>query len=300
DYFPGALRRYDEAIKKHPLRREIVATLLSNDIVDRAGPTFVLRAQQETGHDAADVARAFAIVRELFSLDALWTEVESLDNQLPASAQYAMLFQAGRMLRQAAYWLLQHQTAELDVGDRVAALKPSVVKLLGRLGTLLKGAPKRRLRGVIAEYERLGVPAGLAGRIAGLSAAITILDVVDLAGETSRSPDFVARVYLGIGRGLNLAWLRAEIENLEVRGRWQAAARRHLRTELQEVHRSITADRLRRSRADTPDELVMKWLSEHGAQIQRAKGMLLDIQSRESADFATLTVAVRELRQLIG
>jgi len=299
-YFPQPLRKYDDALTRHPLRREIISTLLANDIVDRAGPTFVMRAQRETGQDTATIARAFTVIRTVFDLDSLWQNLEALDNHVPASAQYAMLFQTGRMLRQAAYWLLQHQRDETDIDRRAAELKPAVGSLLGRLDTLLKGAPRRRLRGTVAEYEQLGVRPALAERVAALTAAVDILDVIDLAAECGRDIDFVARTYLEIGRGLNLAWLRAEVENLAVRGRWHAAARRQLRVELQQAHRDITARQLRDRTAGSPDGLVMKWLADCGVEIKRTKSMLLDIKSRESIDFATLSVAVRELRQLAG
>jgi glutamate dehydrogenase len=301
NYFPPHIRKpYGRFTNQHPLRREIIATLLSNSIIDRMGPTFVLRAQDATGEDAGTIARAFAVVRQVFAMDELWSDIEALDNQVPASAQSALLFQSARMLRQAAYWVMRHADGELQVAEQIAMLKPSVDKLYGLLNTLLKGSIRRRKQAAIRSYEELGVPTALARRMAGLDAAIAVLDVVAISRESGRELEFVAKVHLAIGRGLNLAWLRSEIESLSVTGRWQSVARRKIRDDLSQVHRDITTARLAESKSASADELVVIWLTDHGARIQRTKGILLDIKSQQTADFATLTVAIGELRQLAG
>ena len=48
-YFPTALHPYGEAMHGHRLRREIIATNLSNAIIDIAGPTFPTRLRRATG-----------------------------------------------------------------------------------------------------------------------------------------------------------------------------------------------------------------------------------------------------------
>ena len=50
-YFPAPLRdeRFASAMARHPLRREIIATRVTNLLVDRAGTSFIHRLTEETG-----------------------------------------------------------------------------------------------------------------------------------------------------------------------------------------------------------------------------------------------------------
>src|SRR5690606_3522861 len=107
-YFPARVRRRFKArIAGHPLRREIIAMLLAGSIVNRMGPFFALRARDEVGATAAQIARAYSIVREIFEVRKLWRGIEALDGQVPAAVQYETMLRIGRMVRRAVYWLLQ-------------------------------------------------------------------------------------------------------------------------------------------------------------------------------------------------
>src|SRR6185295_6409507 len=95
-YFPAPMRkRYTREIPHHRLRREIVTTQTTNSLVNRMGPVFVARAQEETGANPAAISRAYTIAREIFSMRSLWADIESLDNTVDAGVQYAMLYQTG-------------------------------------------------------------------------------------------------------------------------------------------------------------------------------------------------------------
>ena len=91
-YFPKALRRdFRDAIERHRLRREIIATYATNSMVNRVGPTFVTEMADKTGAGPGDIARAYTVSRDAFALRVLWTGIESLDNKVPAATQYEMI-----------------------------------------------------------------------------------------------------------------------------------------------------------------------------------------------------------------
>src|SRR5208283_1369607 len=102
--FPPPVReRFPLRLKRHRLRREIIATAITNSLINRMGPAFPIRAQADTGADPAAVARAYTIARDVFSLRSLWEHVERLDNHVPATVQYAAFEQTTRLLRHATY-----------------------------------------------------------------------------------------------------------------------------------------------------------------------------------------------------
>jgi glutamate dehydrogenase len=61
-YFPAQLvERYGNQLNEHPLRREIITTLVVNDMINRGGMTFGLRAQEATGAGLDQIARAYTV-----------------------------------------------------------------------------------------------------------------------------------------------------------------------------------------------------------------------------------------------
>ncbi len=280
------------------MSREIACTLIANSIVNRMGPGFVLRTKAETGADTGQIARAYAIARDVFGMRDIWAAIESLDNEVPAEVQHAMLFQTSRILRHATYWLLQNESDDLDVALLCRRYRSGVQKLLGELRSIMKGSPGRRLDATIRHYTELGVPEAQAQQVAVLHAATSILDIVQVGLELGRQVGTVANTYFAVGRGLNLDWLWLQIEGLEVTGRWQARARGNMRWQLLEIQRQLTADLLKRSKRSSSDT-VAAWLDQAGGDVLRAKQMMLELRNLRTVDFATLTVALQELRTLL-
>jgi glutamate dehydrogenase len=114
-YFPARLRKpYRQHMQEHRLRREIISTHITNSMVNRMGPTFAHRMQEESGAPAAAVARAYTIAREAFDIRFVWRQTEALDNQVPSSLQTAVMGQTQRLLKHATHWLLSRRTG-LDI-----------------------------------------------------------------------------------------------------------------------------------------------------------------------------------------
>ena len=109
-YFPEPIQeKFAKQIAQHRLRREIITTATTNSLVNRMGPAFVPRAQEDTGAQPAQIARAYTAAREIFDMRNTWAQIEALDTKIPAKLQYSMAFQTGRLVRHATYWLLTHR-----------------------------------------------------------------------------------------------------------------------------------------------------------------------------------------------
>src|SRR5690606_21917215 len=115
EYFPTPLREaFADRMPGHRLRRELVTTELVNEVINRGGLSFLFRAQEETGADAADILRAYVVMRDVFDLRAFWHAVEQLDGTVPASAQTDVLLQVRRLLDRSVRWLVANRTT-IDV-----------------------------------------------------------------------------------------------------------------------------------------------------------------------------------------
>jgi glutamate dehydrogenase len=142
-YFPPPLpSRFRTQMEGHHLRREIIATHLTNSLVDRAGTTFVFRIGEDTGAPPSDIARAYAIAREVFDMPRFWADVEALDNVVAADTQIAMLLEARRLAERATRWLLRNRRRPLDIAEEVSRFTPGAASL------------SRTLPAVLVEAER--------------------------------------------------------------------------------------------------------------------------------------------------
>jgi glutamate dehydrogenase len=298
-YFAAPVReRFPRAIAKHRLRREIIATATTNSLVNRMGPTFVPRAQEETGTEPAEIARAYTAAREIFDMRKLWARIEGLDNKITAKLQYSMMYQTSRLLRHVTYWLLLHRRRDLHVDTAVAEFGRGVRELEAEIGHVLVGIDRDRFEQVRKEHTDAGAPAELASRVASLDAHNASLDIVELATKFRARVVDVARVYFEVGARIGLDWLRNQIEQLRVDGPWQAVARAGLRDSALRIHRRLTERVLAREERGTAQARVETWVSSAGEELAHWQRTLAEMRTAGAADFATLSVGVETVRKL--
>ncbi len=297
-YFPGPVRtRFARAIERHRLRREIIATATTNSLINRMGPTFVLRAQEDTGAEPAQIARAFTAAREIFQVRDLWEAIEALDNRAPAKIQYAAAFETSRLLRHATYWLLARRPG-LKVDAAVREFRSGVREIGSRIPPVLCGAWREHFDTAHAQLVEAGLPAALAGRVASLDAHNTSLDVTAIAATHRTTVTEAARVYFEVGGRIGMDWLHGQINQLSVDGPWQATARTGVRDAAMRIHRALAERVLERGGRGTAAERVSTWQGTEGRKLAHWQRALAEMRAAGAADFATLTVGVESLRKL--
>jgi glutamate dehydrogenase len=299
-YFPTVLRqRFRRRLGRHPLRREIVAAQSTNSLVNRAGTTFVFRLSEETGAAGPDIARAVAVAREVFDLWSLWDEIEALDGRVAAQTQLAMLLKTRILLERATRWLLRNRPRPLEIASAISHFRPGAAALATAVGDVLCAPDRDAARRTAEGFVGAGVPPALADRIGYLESILPALDLVDVAAATGLSFEEVTGVYFAIDDRLELHALRDRIAALPREERWEALARRALWEDLQSEHRTLTADVLRESENGPVGERVRTWIAHNAAAVERCMQVLADVKAGDASDLATLSVAVREIRNLI-
>jgi glutamate dehydrogenase len=297
-YFPAPVRRrFARAISRHRLRREIIATATTNSLINRMGPTFVPRAQEDSGAEPAQIARAYTAAREIFAIRDVWARIEELDNRVPAKVQYTAAFETSRLLRHTTYWLLARRRA-LKVDTAVAEFGAGVHELQTRIGQVLCGSWREQFETVRAQYAEAGLPPDLAARVASLEAHNASLDIVELASSQRIGVTEAARLYFEAGARTGLDWMRQQIDRLPVEGPWQATARTGLRDAALRLHRRLAERVLTHTRGGGAEERVTAWQESAGKELAHWQRTLADMRAAGAADFATLTVGVESLRKL--
>ncbi|TAK68975.1 MAG: NAD-glutamate dehydrogenase [Actinomycetota bacterium] len=300
-YFPADLvDRFPDRVGAHPLRREIVTTVLVNDLINRGGITVAFRAMEETGASADQVVRAAMVVREIFGLTAIWEQIDALDHEVPTAAQAALALETRRTHDRAIRWFLQTRGGTLDVAREIERFKPPLLELAPLLPTLLQGQEAARLAQRTAELVAVGAPADIAGQVAALLDVYVLLDVVTIAGRIDVAAEQVARAYFVLSDRYQVDAMLSLITALPRRGRWEALARMALRADLYAALAGLTARVLTTTSAD--DDLATRiadWESQRAEGLARARATLTDIASLTDHDLASLSVALRTFRTLV-
>jgi glutamate dehydrogenase len=300
-YFPPPLPdRYREQMQSHRLRREIIATVVANQLVNLAGTTFSFRVGEETGAPPSILARGFAVAREVYGMRELWEWVEALDNQVQAETQLAMLVDARRLVERAARWLVRANPSHLDIEALVKRYEPGARMLWEAMPQILDEEDRERFDARAEELKAAGVPERLARRVAALPWALPALDIVEVTAATGRDPDVVMRTSFQISSRLWLGWLRDRILELPRDNRWQALARAALRDDLNSLVRVLTQEVLQAGGDGTDaEQAITTWEQGHHGAVERCLSILSDIETSGTYDTTTLPVALRELRNLV-
>ncbi len=300
-YFPTVLRRrYSDFIPGHRLSRQILATLIANDLVNRMGPAFVKRVQDDTGANIVTIARAYVIARQICRARSLFKTIESLDTKIPAHAQMSMMFEVSRTLRHACYWLIEQFGDGLKIEPSVNRLKDGMTNIYARPAATMSPNARIRHEHAVAEFVEMGVSEQLANKMSSLLLTRVALDIADLAFTYKRDVGETAKLYAAFNQHLGMFWLHSGAEDLKVSGRWQAMARSNLREEFYRLRREM-AEPILASRSKKPIGVRLdRWLHDNQQAIARFRNMVDEMKLRGEFDFATLSVAARELRDLIA
>jgi len=299
-YFPPLIASHPSVdLYTHPLHREIITTRVVNDMVNRGGTTFVFRAHEETGADAAQITRAFTITREVFGLERLWDDIEALDNHVPTTAQHAAYFEIRRLIDRTTRWLVDLRFPITDVAGEIERFAPTVRELTPRIPELLRGEERENLHADADVLVGLGLPRELAIRVSCLLSAFILLDVVEIAQATGHRAGDVAELHFAASDRFSVDEMLTKITELPRDDRWSALARAAARHDLYAALSTITTAVLR-STDDTmtATERLALWEKANAERVARAHSTIAEALARDNVDLATLSVALRVMRGL--
>lgn len=295
--FPQVLQdKFAAKMEEHPLRAEIIATKLANNMVNDMGLNFLFRMREETGATVNEIANAYAVVRGVFRIEELWAEVEALDNKVSADTQLQMFDTIRRTLRRGARWYMRHgkkgQALQLCI-DSYSSTFEDVRK---NLEQYLVPAEIKLLKAETKTFTEKGVPEALARAIASMSNVFSCMDLAQIVADEKRDVSLIAGLYFLLGSELELHWFLDQINKQAVSNHWQALARSSYREELDWQQRSLTVGILKHHPdGATAEEILDKWIKEHQFLLERWYHMMAEFKTSTTHEFAKFSVALREL-----
>ncbi|MCP1336578.1 NAD-glutamate dehydrogenase [Futiania mangrovi] len=301
DYMPAPLRStYRDAVLSHRLRREIIATVLGNAMVNEGGITFVHRLKEEAGATTGEIARAFVVAREVFGLPQLAAGVNALDTKADAGAQIRAHLAIADSLTIQTLWQLQHGRTREPVADATAFFKDDVAAIAealpGMLSEFGRGALAVRVEPLVAG----GLPEALAQRICGLEFLGGACDVVRVARRQQRDVSDVAATYFAAGARLGLDWLRASARDIDVSDHWERIALGRLVADVRAHQSALAARSLEAAKGKAGVAAVEAWASANPEVVDRAERLVEELRTAGSLTLAKIAVAASQLRTLIA
>ena len=282
---------------RHPLKREIIATHITNSMVNRVGSTFVHRLMESTGAKSHEVVRAYLLTRETFEFVPLWKEIEALDSRVDDAVQAGLLIDASRLIDRGTTWFLRSRVLSEEMGATIARFAPGVEALATALPKLLDVDDRARLEQEVTRRVGQGTPKELAARVVALDMLYAALDIVEEAANARRPVETVARIYFDLTTRLGLSWLREKIAVLPGDQHWQMLAKGAMLDDLSGLQRTLTGEVLA-GEGTAADALIGTWQDANRRAIERTRGLLSELQTVMTPDAAMLSVALRELRNL--
>ncbi|MFC3052052.1 NAD-glutamate dehydrogenase [Kordiimonas pumila] len=298
--FPEVLcEKYQEELNQHRLRREIIATVLANEVVNWAGLTFVYEVKEETGLGVEDIVAAFVIVREVFGLQEIWEGINALDLKVPASVQYDMHQSLSDSLKTQVMWLLRNIDRPFDVTGLVNRFKAPFKKLFAIKPDILSGPVQQAFQDRCKELQSVGVGKELATYVAAFEVFSAGPDIIAVSEKCDKTVDYVARVHFTLGDKLGFDWLKQRADRMIPEGHWDVLAIRAIEEDLADLQRSHVERVCTRAGSKTAVKATDDWAKAQATRIIRAERLIDDLSTSGTLTVAKLSFAARHLRSIL-
>ena len=301
EYFPKEIQEiYREEIKAHPLRSEIANTMMANELINIGGISFVFRAVEETGANTVEVVKAAFAAMEVFGIRNLWRWINTLPEEVPASARTVLHLEVRRLLDRSARWFLQNRGAGIEVEAEISTFVESVAQYARGVPRALQGQDSERFERLSQRFIDAGAPKDLADRAASGLDVFSLLDITKLAISLEAEMSDVIGLYFALSERFDIDRLLVRISSLPRGDRWTSLARQALRSDLYSVIAELTGRVYRATEGGEVSTRISQWEEQRTEGVTRTRATLDEILQVEEVDLATLSVGLRVLRNLVA
>jgi glutamate dehydrogenase len=295
-YFPPAIaERFPDAITQHRLRREIIATQLTNSMINRGGPSLIARIADATGATADRIAAAFAVVRESFNLGELGGEVDALDNVIDGGLQLNLYAELQNLLLDRMVWFLRN----VDLSQGLASIIEHYRSSIEAVGHILDRILPEDLATIhlsrIEQLKKGSVPSALAHRLADLRALAAATDIALVAGRTEKPVPDVAATYFALVAFFRIERIVIPARDIRLADYFDRLAFDRALDQIGDALRRLTGEMM--SAGAPGKDAVEHWVAAHAQAVGRARQALHEIAT-SGMTLSKLAVAASMLSDL--
>lgn len=301
NYFPKTMQKeFKNEIINHPLRREIIATVLSNEIVNRMGTTYFYRLLEDTGQRKSDIARAFTVVRDIFELNQIWDDIEKIENSVTVQTKVELYTEVQNLTERTSLWFLHNYNPPMNVSSVVAEFKKGVKDLTQCLNTILSPFAKQVYQEKLKKYKQKNVPDELAKKIAGMETLGSACDIVSITNKTILPVRVIGKIYFELGARLQFGWMRNVLYKQAKGEYWDRLSIKTIIDELYDQQVRLTTNVVN-ALCDNKEcsDATDKWVKNNQIEIRRYDKFIDELKSSENINFSMLVVASRRIKELL-
>lgn len=298
--FPKKIsKKYETELKQHSLRRELIATQLSNSITNAMGINFIHRLQVETGASTSFIVRAYIASNALFEANSVRQQIRALDTHVDCAVQFSMMLKLYFLVRRSTRWFLRHFSEEINLNSIVEQFAYSLKELKEKIPSLLLGQQKISFDENIQEYCSQGVPENLAIEISRTSFMFTSLDIMQAAAQQDVKIIEMAKSYFMLGDKLELNWLRDKMMAHPLETQWDELSRAILLDEMDYNQGTLALNILAyREAGENLETTFERWKQRYVGLNTRWNNFIVDVMANANAGFIMYAVIIRELYEL--
>lgn len=299
-YFPRPLQeQFSKQMENHPLKREIIATKLSNIIVNEMGFAFVFRMQEETGAPVSAIVRAYMIARKVLGVESIFKQIEDLESIINAEKQTQLVMLYVRVLRRVTRWFLRNQRMRLNISKAIKLYEPGVVEMKKALPDILGEKHRQLFDEHLEQFLELGISPSLCHELVITRSLFSAMDIIEVAHKFNLKVAESAQLYFAIGEFLDLGWIRMQIISHPTDNNWEALSREALRDDLDWQQKKLSEGIVALSNGKRDYLSAVKtWSENHVGLITRWQQILTDLRGATSLNYTMYFVAIRELLDL--
>jgi glutamate dehydrogenase len=296
-YFPRVIsERFPDALTKHRLQREIIATQLANSMINRGGPSLIVRIADQTGATPAAVASAFAAVRDSYGMTALNTAIDSLDNIVAAKIQLGLYQAVQDLLLDRIIWFLRNVDLTAGLADVVAHYRDGIAAVAAALDAALSGEALNARAAQRRELIAAGVPEAIAVNISNLGSLTAAPDIVLVADHTGRSIADIAATYFAASSFFRLDRIVAATGNIPIADYFDRLALDRARDSIGDAERRLAAAMAGNGAGGAA--ALETWVESHKAEVDRVRSAIHEIAA-SGLTLSKLSVAASLLGDLV-
>ena len=296
-YFPKEIAaQFPDALTRHRLRREIITTQLGNSMINRGGPSLIVRIADQTGAAPAAIAGAFAAVRDSYGMTTLNGAIDTLDNRIPGKLQLDLYAAVQDLLLDRIIWFLRNVDLKSGLAGVVAHYRDGIAEVDASLDMALPETPLRARAARQQELAQAGVPDELALGIANLGALAAAPDIILVGDRTDRPVGEVAATYFAVGAYFNLDRIASAAGKIPVTDYFDRLALDRARDSIGDAERRLTAAMVGNGVAGT--SAVEAWVAPRKGEVERIRGAIHEI-ANSGLTLSKLAVAASLLSDLV-
>ncbi len=296
-YFPKQIaERFPDALEHHRLRREIIATQLANSMINRGGPSLIVRIADPTGAAPSAIAACFTAVRDSYAMTALNTAIDELDNRIAGKLQLDLYAAVQDLLLDRIVWFLRNIDVSKGLAELVGHYRDGIEAVAASLDRALSEDGQRARAARRKELAAAGVPDALAARMADLGPLTAAPDIVLVADRTGKPVGEVAATYFAAGSFFRLDRIVGAAAGIAVTDYFDRLALDRARDSIGDAERRLAAAMVGNGAAGAG--AVEAWVAPRRGEVERIRGAIFEIAG-SGLTLSKLSVAASLLGELV-